>query len=110
MTEQRLKSIVVRNIKREFPSVWSFKCSDRFISGIPDIIGCLNGRFFAIELKTVSGKLSKIQEHVKRLIERSGGAYAVCRSWEEALNFLIEIDVQVGPLQRIQTQIKLERG
>ena len=103
MTEQRLKSIVVRNIKREFPSVWSFKCSDRFISGIPDIIGCLDGRFFAIELKTETGKLSKIQEYVKHLIERSDGAYEVCRSWNEVLKFLIDV-------LEYQTHIKLWRG
>jgi hypothetical protein len=31
-------------------------------AGIPDIIACVNGRFIAFEIKTPSGKTTKLQE------------------------------------------------
>ena len=42
-------------------------------AGIPDIICCLNGRFVAFEVKTESGKLTKLQEAAIQKIQRAKG-------------------------------------
>ena len=42
-------------------------------SGIPDIICCLNGRFVAFEVKTESGKLTKLQEATIQKIKAAKG-------------------------------------
>jgi len=47
------------------------------INGTPDILGVLKGRFIALELKTESGKASKIQLLKLAKIERAGGYSAV---------------------------------
>lgn len=39
------------NYLKSIPQLWCFKASEKFYSGIPDIIGCYRGKFFAIELK-----------------------------------------------------------
>jgi len=51
---------------------WWVRVAVRFILGLPDIIGLVNGRFIAIELKTKS-KLRKNQAHTLKLIEKAGG-------------------------------------
>lgn len=48
---------------------------DQYHSGIPDIIGCLHGFFFAIEIKQDGLKPSKIQkEEIKKVLSCRGFA------------------------------------
>ena len=42
-------------------------------SGVPDIVGCLNGVFFAIECKAGKGKTTALQERELNLIRSAGG-------------------------------------
>ena len=42
-------------------------------AGIPDIICCLNGRFVALEVKTATGKLTKLQENTIQKIKAAKG-------------------------------------
>jgi len=60
-------------------------------SGMPDIICCVNGRFIAFEVKTPSGKLTKLQEiTMQRIKEAKGEAYKVT-SVEEVQSILNHI-------------------
>lgn len=62
-------------------------------AGLPDIILCLNGRFVALEVKTPSGKLTKLQEStLTKIKDAKGEAYKVTSLQEvkeilENLNF-----------------------
>lgn len=49
-------------------------------AGIPDIIACINGRFYAFEVKTENGRLTKLQESTIRKILTAGGTALVVRS------------------------------
>lgn len=51
-------------------------------SGVPDIIGCFEGLFFAIEVKTpeTKGNISPLQEHNINKVEESFGTAIV--AWE----------------------------
>lgn len=51
-------------------------------SGIPDIIGCFRGRFFALEVKVPGNKPTDIQEHVMSEMRRTGGALV---SWVDSM-------------------------
>lgn len=42
-------------------------------AGIPDIICCLNGRFFAIECKAGKGKTTALQDRELARISQAGG-------------------------------------
>ena len=57
-------------------------------AGIPDIIACVDGRFFGFEVKTVDGKPTKLQEATIRRIQASGGTAAVVHSVEEVRRVL----------------------
>lgn len=52
-------------------------------AGIPDIIACIGGRFFAFEVKTRAGKPTKLQEATIRKILASGGTAVIVRSVDE---------------------------
>ena len=52
-------------------------------AGIPDVICCLDGRFFAFEVKTSKGRLTKLQEQTIHRIKVAGGHAYVVRSVED---------------------------
>lgn len=49
------------------------KIQQASIAGTPDIIGCINGVFIALELKTLTGSASKLQEINLAKALRAGG-------------------------------------
>jgi len=53
--------------------------------GSADLIGCLSGRFVALEIKTPTGRLTPEQKTWLALVERHGGLTAVVHSADEAL-------------------------
>lgn len=52
-------------------------------AGIPDIIACINGRFYGFEVKTEDGRPTKLQESTIRKIKNAGGIALVVRSVDE---------------------------
>ncbi len=52
---------------------WFYKASDRFRAGIPDVIGCVQGRFVALELKVHPRKVTPLQDYELKAIYREGG-------------------------------------
>lgn len=57
-------------------------------AGIPDIIACVDGRFFAFEVKTASGKTTPLQQATIRKILAAGGTALVARSVDEVRDAL----------------------
>ena len=49
-------------------------------NGVPDILGCVNGIFIAIEVKTEKGRISTAQEIFRSKFIREGGIYILARS------------------------------
>ena len=52
-------------------------------AGIPDIIACINGRFYGFEVKTEDGRPTKLQESTIRKIKNAGGIALIVRSADE---------------------------
>ena len=52
--------------------------------GSADLIGCLGGRFVALEVKAPAGRTSPEQRQWLDLVRRNGGFAAVVRSVDEA--------------------------
>lgn len=52
-------------------------------NGIPDVICCYHGHFFGFEVKTDTGKSTRLQEAVIRKINRAGGTALIVRSVED---------------------------
>jgi len=59
------------------------------LKGSSDIIGILNnGKFLAIEIKTGEASQSTEQKNFAAMIQKFNGHYFVCRSVEDAINFV----------------------
>lgn len=52
-------------------------------AGIPDIIACVDGRFYGFEVKTETGKPTGLQEATIRKILKAGGVAVIVRSVDE---------------------------
>lgn len=57
-------------------------------AGIPDIIACIGGQFYAFEVKTDAGKTTALQDATIRKIKAAGGTAAVVRSVDEVIKIL----------------------
>lgn len=57
-------------------------------AGIPDIIACIDGKFYGFEVKTDVGKPTKLQEATIRKINRAGGTAVVVRSVDDVKSIL----------------------
>ncbi len=62
--EKKVKNAVVKILKTEYQDAYYFYpvMGGYGASGIPDIVGCYLGRFFAIECKAGKGKTTALQE------------------------------------------------
>lgn len=57
-------------------------------AGIPDIIACIDGGFYAFEVKTDTGKTTSLQDATIRKILAAGGTAMVVRSVDEVRNIV----------------------
>ena len=78
-----------------------FALSDRYHSGYPDFISCIDGHFVAYEIKAFKGKWSKAQELFAKTILKLGGTYWIIRGSDPSNknyveNYMIEDKSQSG--------------
>ena len=79
MKEKMITNQILKYLKSE-PECFAFKEHGGIYStsGIPDVICCYKGKFIAFEVKTLTGKLSKLQKiTIKRINEAGGIAFKV---------------------------------
>jgi len=76
--ESAFKRIVKKRLDAT-PNLYHFTKEAAALRGIPDIIGCYKGKFFAWELKRSEKEAKKktgrivLQRHIIELISKSGG-------------------------------------
>ena len=66
----------IRPFLDNIPNSWWFKTQQLSTLGIPDFIGCVRGKFVALELKRDQKEASKrhaLQRHVLQCIVKAGG-------------------------------------
>lgn len=74
--EAKVKAQVIKQLKELGVYYFSPVTGGYGRSGVPDIVGCMNGRFFAIECKAGKGVTTALQELNIEQIKNNGG-YAV---------------------------------
>tara|TARA_Y100000114_G_scaffold35823_2_gene31361 strand:- start:1369 stop:1740 length:372 start_codon:yes stop_codon:yes gene_type:complete len=57
--------------------------SKHIINGVSDILGVMNGRFIAIEVKSAKGRLSEAQKDFIHEVKQNGGIAFVARSLQD---------------------------
>ena len=90
--ETLFKDRVIRDLKT-LNNTWFVKIQMVARRGIPDLILCINGRFFAIELKLDTTDLYPLQELTLNEIARSNGFSFVAnpKNWANTFDVLKEL-------------------
>jgi Holliday junction resolvase len=89
--ESALTARILRDLKSR--GAWALKVhgSAWQRAGIPDILACVGGRFFAIEVKSPGKHPTPLQKREVRQIQESGGTAAVVETWEEYLALILPL-------------------
>lgn len=84
MSEKEIVSKILRYLKT-VPKCFAWKEHGGIYgtAGIPDIVACIDGKFYAFEVKTPVGKTTKLQEATIRKILACSGTASVVRSVDE---------------------------
>ena len=84
MKEKTITTAIMRYLKT-VPGCFAFKEHGGMYgtAGLTDIICCYHGRFVGLEVKTPSGKLTKLQESTIAKIKAAGGEAFKVTSVEE---------------------------
>jgi|TARA_R100000742_G_C4276918_1_gene98340 pantothenate kinase len=88
--ETIFKEKVLEELREMKNSYW-IKIQQLSIRGIPDIIGVVNGRFVALELKkSHQEKADKLQEYVLEEVDKAGGIALVTNpeNFEEVKGYI----------------------
>ena len=88
--EKKVKTKVVAILK-ELGAYYFYPITGGYgASGVPDIVGCYKGRFFAIECKAGGGKTTALQEkNIAQIIAQGGLAIVVHEDNIEDVNELL---------------------
>lgn len=74
--ERKVKEQVKKQLKQFEPNIYYFfpATGGYGRNGVPDIVGCLNGRFFSIECKAGRGRTTALQDKELASIKQAGGS------------------------------------
>lgn len=100
--EKKLKDLVVNELNRR--GAWIFhqpmSKKTRGRPGVPDIIGCHRGRFFACELKASGESMRTEQAQEAVRIRKAGGHFVLCFCLSDLLEALHQIERIADGLQK----------
>lgn len=82
MKESQIQSKIMAYLKTR-PGSYTIKISDRLYHGIPDILHIENTSTYFFEVKTEKGKLSKIQDHTIKQLQKAGALCFVVKSLKD---------------------------
>lgn len=90
--ESRRSRSIMKELRLQGAFCFKVWGSEHMMAGLPDIIGCYNGRFFGLEVKHPETRenTSVRQRYVMSLIHRAGGIAAVVCTATEALRVIKE--------------------
>ena len=85
--ESKIVRQILEALKKKYPNSYMRKIHGNLFQhpGIPDILGCIDGRFIGLEVKTNNGKTSLIQKLEGSLIISADGLYAVVTDPDETI-------------------------
>ena len=72
-SEKAIQEDIVKHLRAS--GAWVFKVhgGPMQLRGVPDLVGCLNGVMFALEVKKPGERLTAIQAHIIEQIKAAGG-------------------------------------
>lgn len=90
-SEKKIQNAVSKYLD-SVPELYYNKHSERYKKGVPDIIGCYRGHFFAIELKREKGGvIAPLQTRHAEKITKAAGRHLFASSLQQVVDFIENI-------------------
>ena len=83
MRELDIQKKILTYLRHAYPEAVTVKLSDRWVSGLPDIMFIRNGKIYFFEVKTKTGKVSNIQRYFLDKLKANKTPAVVVTSLEE---------------------------
>jgi hypothetical protein len=101
--EGAVKNWLKTQIKKKYPDAWIYTThiGQYGKRGVPDLVMCIHGLFVSIEVKTVSGSLTELQELEGRRIEKAGGMW--CTIYGRNVDALEELYGEIEEVLSLRT-------
>lgn len=77
MKELQIQTNLIRHLKKKYPDAFVIKLSDKWYSGIPDVMMILKGHAYFYEVKTNKGIVSKIQTETHKRLRLAGAIVSI---------------------------------
>lgn len=92
--ETRRQRRIQKQLRQRYPGIWLFKThgSEYQPAGLPDLIGCLAGRFFGFEVKEPGEDPTAIQSEEIKDILAAGGVAGRVETLADAIKLLEDND------------------
>lgn len=94
MTPEGAVKNEIKKLLKKMRKTFFWFVQDRFTAGIPDVIGCCRGLFFALEIKAPGERPNTLQTIVLRLLRAAGAKADWTDSVEKARTFLNEVEYE----------------
>ena len=101
------------NRLKKIDNLWLVKTQQLSVRGIPDLLGCFQGKFFAIELKDhVTSNITELQKYNLDRIRKCGGLAFVWHpeNWEEYLEQFFTSQTYEKKRQMASDRKNMHRG
>lgn len=103
--EARLQRKIQDELRKRGAFVHKNHGSEMMMSGLPDLIGCYRGYYFAFEVKMPGNKPSAIQRRRLQQIIDAGGVACVVHDVQEALGLLDAIDSSITHAEAVRDRL-----
>jgi len=92
------EAVVQKWVREELEKWYGYRCvylkyqaGQYATRGVSDLIFCIDGQYVAVEVKTETGKLSKLQQKFGDSVNKAGGMFFVIYGKDKAvINDIIE--------------------
>jgi len=102
--EGAVKNWVKTRILKQYPTAYIYITHQGPYGkrGVADLVCCIQGLFVAVEVKTIKGKLTALQELEGRRVEKSGGIWVAIYGRNE--------DAMIDLFDNIEDVLSITRG
>lgn len=87
LSEKIIQAKILRWL-RQRPNSYTIKLSELWLVGVPDIFHIEDTVFYAFEVKTSTGKATKLQLHTLKQLEKAGAQCSIVRSLKDVISIV----------------------
>ena len=79
VSESSIQSRLIKELKRNNPDAFIVKLSDKWFSGLPDVMMIHSGKAYFFEVKSEKGVVSEIQRRIHHELQEAGAYVEIVR-------------------------------